>query len=101
MRMARAGAPVCLGDRYGATPGAIERAFAAARQSELGRNRRSTPMTTASTAIPHCRSRTGTTNTGGGLNDGTFQKQTVATWFLLQSRLADWFTVLAASRWGD
>ena len=33
--MARAGAPVCLGDRYGATPGAIERAFAAARQSEL------------------------------------------------------------------
>jgi len=31
-------------------------------------------MTTASTAIPNCQSRTGTKNTGCGSNDGTFQK---------------------------
>jgi hypothetical protein len=35
-----------------------------------GSSRRSAPMTTASTAIPNCRSRTGTKNTGCGSNDG-------------------------------
>jgi hypothetical protein len=34
-----------------------------------GSNRRSAPMTAASTAIPNCRSRTGTKNTGCGSND--------------------------------
>jgi hypothetical protein len=38
-----------------------------------GLNRRSAQMTTVSTAIPNCRSRTGTKNTGCGSNDGTFQ----------------------------
>ena len=39
-----------------------------------GSNHRSAPMTNASTAIPHYRSKTGTKNTGCGSNDGTFQE---------------------------
>ena len=39
------------------------------KASWVGSNRRSAPMTTASTAIPNCRSRTGTENTSCGSND--------------------------------
>jgi hypothetical protein len=39
-----------------------------------GSNRRSAPMTTVSTVIPNCRSRTGTKNTGCGSNDSTLRK---------------------------
>ena len=42
-----------------------------------GSNRRSAPMTTASTAIPNCRSRTGTKSTTCGSNDGALRKQMV------------------------
>jgi len=40
-----------------------------------GSNRRSAPMTTASTAIPNCRSRTGTKSTSCGSTDGALGKQ--------------------------
>src|SRR5262249_23287677 len=42
-----------------------------------GSNRRSAPMTTASTAISNCRSRTGTKNTGCGSNDGHQNKRPI------------------------
>jgi hypothetical protein len=46
------------------------------RDKRAGSNRRSAPMTTASTAIPNCPSRTGTRSTCCGSNDGTCRDQT-------------------------
>jgi len=50
-------------------PGRLRACICCCATKRAGSNRRSAPMTTASTAIPNCRSRTGTENTSCGSND--------------------------------
>ncbi len=52
-------------------PGRLRACICCCATKRAGSNRRSAPMTTASTGIPNCRSRIGTKNTGCGSNDGT------------------------------